>query len=346
MGFTSLALLWLWERKWLKANKVLRRVPGPLVAVLVGVALHELVAMQQPGLRLGVEHLVKLPLTSGPIDALRLLQFPDWRGLAVFATWKAGVTLAIVASLESLLSLTAVDKLDPMRRVSPPNRELIAQGAGNIVSGLLGGLPVTSVIVRSSANVDAGGQSQLSAMLHGLWLVLSVLFLAPLLNHIPLSSLAAILIFTGYKLAKVELFQTHFKLGWNQFIPFVGTVVAIVFTDLLTGILIGMAVGVVFLVRSNFGRPVLVVNDGDRHLVRLRRHVSFFAKPRLKETLRHLPDNSHVYLDLHQADFLDNDVLDVIAEFKLESLIRGIKLEISDTRADPAQRLKPQGRLT
>lgn len=196
-----------------------------------------------------------------------------WKDVLITA-----ITIALVASIETLLSIEAVDNIDPDRRITPTNRELKAQGIGNMVSGLLGGLPITSVIVRSSANVAAGGKSKLSTIAHGILLLLSVLFIPKLLNLIPLAALAGILIFTGYKLAKIKLFKEHFNAGLNQFIPFVITILAILFTDLLIGILIGLVAGVYYVLKSNFKKAILLIEDDGRYLIRFRRNVTFFKQ--------------------------------------------------------------------
>jgi len=234
----------------------------------------------------------------------------------------------LVASLETLLSIEAVDKLDPYNRRTPTNRELKAQGIGNLISGLLGGLPITSVIVRSSANVNAGGKTRLSTMIHGFLLLSSVLFIPGLLNMIPLSALAAILIATGYKLAKPALFREFHRKGWDQLIPFVVTIVAILLSDLLIGILIGMAVSLFFLLRSNFRSAVMIVHDENKYLVRFRKDVSFLNKPIVKGRLETVPENSFVLIDITRADFIDKDVIDTINEFMQHAELKNIKVEI------------------
>jgi MFS superfamily sulfate permease-like transporter len=242
------------------------------------------------------------------------------------------LTIALVASLETLLSIEAVDKLDPYNRTTPTNRELKAQGVGNLVSGLLGGLPVTSVIVRSSANVNSGGKSKLSTIFHGTLLLLSVLFIPDLLNKIPLSALAAILIFTGYKLAKPSIFKEFHQKGWDQIIPFVVTIITILLTDLLIGILVGIAVGLFFMIRSNFKSSVMVVNDKSKYLMRFRKDVSFLNKPIVKENLETVPENSYVLIDMTRADFIDKDIIDVINEFMHHAHLKNIKVEVKKSQ--------------
>ncbi len=221
------------------------------------------------------------------------------------------------------------------KRVSPTNRELRAQGIGNMVSGALGGLPVTSVIVRSSANVNAGGKSKLSAILHGILMLLCVLLIPGLLNKIPLSALAAILIFTGYKLAKIPMLKEFYKKGWDQFMPFIVTIVAILFTDLLVGIVIGIFVGLFFMVRSNFRSSVLMVNDNNNYLFRLRKDVSFLNKPLIKYKLESVPKNAYVIIDATRADFIDKDVIDVINEFLAHAHLKNIRVEVKKSLHKP-----------
>jgi MFS superfamily sulfate permease-like transporter len=239
-----------------------------------------------------------------------------------------GLTLALVASLESLLSIEAVDDLDPYKRVTPTNLELKAQGVGNIVSGLLGGLPVTSVIVRSSANVNAGAKSKVSTILHGALLLLSVAFIPQLLNLIPKAALAAILVFTGYKLAKPSLFKSFYAKGMNQFLPFIITIVAILTTDLLKGVLIGMGVGLYFIVKSNFKRAVLIVHDNNNYLFRLRQHVAFLNKGIIRKELEKVPENAYVIIDATKATFIDRDVAEEIEDYVLHAPLKKIKVEL------------------
>ena len=231
-------------------------------------------------------------------------------------------------SLETLLSLEAVDKLDPLKRFSPPNRELIAQGAGNIVSGMFGGLPVTSVIVRSSANVNSGAKTKISAIFHGILIFICVAFFPNILNLIPKAALAAILIFTGYKLAKVSLFKEYYAKGWEQFIPFLVTIIAIVRIDLLKGVLIGIACGIFYIIRSNFRTALFSIKDGDTYLIKMRKDVSFFSKPKLKNEFEKIPSNSKVMIDLSKAEFVDKDIIDTINEFILNSTEKAITVKV------------------
>ena len=264
---------------------------------------------------------------------LALLMSPDFSQWSNPAVYGAAATIAAVASLETLLNLEAVDKLDPQQRTSPPSRELLAQGIGNVASGLIGGLPVTSVIVRSSVNLNAGGRTKLSAIVHGLLLLISVAFLPTWLNLIPLSCLAAILLVTGFKLASPALIKQIWSEGRYQFIPFATTVVAIVLTDLLVGILIGLAISIGFILNSNMRRPIRRFVEkhlgGDVMHIELANQVSFLNRAALSKVLDELPRGGHVLLDANNTDYIDPDVLELIREFKEQSApIRGVEVSL------------------
>ena len=316
----------------MKAQKRLQGIPGPLIVVLVGTLINESFKLYQPDYALETKHLVGLPVAAGFGEFVSFFTFPNLQYLKNPDVWMTGVTIAIVASLETLLGIEAVDKLDSFKRVTPPNRELKAQGLGNIVSGLLGGLPVTSVVVRSSANVSAGAKTKMSSIFHGAFMLLCVVFIPSILNKIPLSALAAILIFTGYKLAKVSLFKEFFQKGWDQFMPFVITIVAILATDLLIGILVGIGVGLFYMVRSNFRSSVLIVNDDNKYLFRLRKDVSFLNKPIVKKKLEEVPKNAFVLIDATRADFIDKDVIEEINNFMVHAHLKNIKVEIKKSQ--------------
>ncbi len=332
IGAVALSILILWEQKFMKAQKRLQGIPGPLVVVLAGTLINEGFKLYQPDYALETRHLVGLPIAAGFGEFVSFFTFPNLHYLKNPEVWMTGVTIAIVASLETLLGIEAVDKLDPFKRVTPPNRELKAQGLGNIISGLLGGLPVTSVVVRSSANVSAGAKTKMSSIFHGALLLLCVAFIPSILNKIPLSALAAILIFTGYKLAKVSLFKEFYQKGWDQFMPFVITIVAILATDLLIGILIGIGVGLFYMVRSNFRSSVLIVNDENKYLFRLRKDVSFLNKPIVKKKLEEVPKNAFVLIDATRADFIDKDVIEEINNFIVHAHLKNIKVKIKKSQ--------------
>jgi len=301
--------------------------------------------MNQPRYALETKHLVTLPVANGIGSFFSFFTFPGIRFLNNADVWITAVTLAIVASLETLLGIEAVDKLDPLKRVSPPNRELKAQGIGNIISGLIGGLPLTSVVVRSSANVSAGAKTKVAAIMHGVLLLLCVMFIPTLLNKIPLSALAAVLIFTGYKLAKVSLFKEFFQKGWDQFVPFVVTIAAILLTDLLVGIIVGIIVGLFFMVRSNFRSSVFVVNDRNHFLIRFRKDVSFLNKPIVKKKLEDVPENAYVLIDATRADFIDKDVIEEVNNFLCHAHIKNIKVEIKKSTHKPMHLLFQQPKM-
>jgi len=330
IGGVCLAVYFLWEK--IVANKTgfIKLIPAPLLVVLIGVGLNSL--FQGNGSALQGEHLVIIPQASNAGEFLSFFKRPDWSVISSPAVWMTGVTLALVASLESLLSIEAVDDLDPYQRVTPTNRELKAQGVGNIVSGLLGGLPVTSVIVRSSANVNSGAKTKMSTILHGSLLLLCVAFIPAILNLIPKAALAAILIFTGYKLAKPSLFMNFYKKGWDSFLPFVITIVAILATDLLKGVIIGIGVGLFFAFRSNFRSAVFVVNDQNKFLFRLRKDVSFLNKAIIKRKLEEVPEGSYVFIDTTRADYIDRDVVETIEDFMIAAPLKNIEVELRKSR--------------
>ena len=322
----SLFIQIVWDKVLVKKGRIFQLIPAPLVVVIAAVFIYKLA--QSQGITLQEDQMVNLPIAVSATQFFTFFTLPDFNGFSNAAVWTTAFTLAIVASLETLLNIEAADNLDPYQRVTPTNRELKAQGIGNIVSGLLGGLPVTSVVVRTSANVNAGAKTKFSAIAHGILLLLSVAFIPGLLHMIPLSALAAILIYTGYKLAKPSIFKSFYKKGFDQFVPFFITVVAIIFTDLLIGILIGIAVGLFFVLRSNFRTALFVVNDNNKYLFRLRKDVSFLNKPILKSKLEEVPANAYVLIDLSRADFVDKDVIEVINDFQHHAQLKNIRVEI------------------
>lgn len=330
IGMLSLGLLILWERVKPLKNSI---VPGPLVAVLTGVGIGVLLSGMGAGWQVDSSHLVQVPVADRLVDFLGFLQLPHFAALADPRVYTAAVTIALVASLETLLNLEAVDKLDPQKRSSPPNRELMAQGAGNMVSGLIGGLPLTSVIVRSSVNINAGGKTKLSALFHGLLLLLCVALVPGWLNLIPLSALAAVLIVTGFKLASPKLFRQMWAAGFEQFLPFVVTVVAILLTDLLVGILIGLGFSILFILRSNLRRPLHRRLErhvfGDVMHIELANQVSFLNRVALRNALAEAPRGGQVLIDARGTDYIDADVLSVIREFETETApVHGIGVSL------------------
>ncbi|SJZ67468.1 SulP family inorganic anion transporter [Sediminibacterium ginsengisoli] len=332
IGGISLLLLMLWETEKIKRIKALKLVPGPLVVVLAGTLINEYLRGSGAASALETKHLVTLPVAENISSFFSFFTFPDVSFLKNPDVWTSAITLAIVASLETLLGIEAADKLDPLKRVTPTNRELKAQGLGNIVSGMIGGLPLTSVVVRTSANISSGAKSKMSTILHGLFLLLCVMLVPTLLNKIPLSALAAVLIFTGYKLAKVSLFKAFYKKGWDQFIPFVVTIAAILLTDLLVGILIGLGVGLFFMIRSNFRSSVFVVNDNNNYLIRFRKDVSFLNKAIVKRKLEDVPGNASVIIDATRADFIDKDIIEEVNNFLCHAHLKKIRVEVKKSQ--------------
>ena len=280
------------------------------------------------------DKLVQLPVANSAAGFIGQFTLPDFSAFGNYHVYVVAITIAIIASLESLLSVEAADKLDPYKRNTPTNRELKAQGLGNLVSGLIGGLPLTAVIVRSSANINAGAKTKLSAIFHGFLLLLSVIGLASVLNKIPLSCLAALLLVVGYKLAKVSLFRSMYKMGWYQFLPFITTVIAIQFSDLLKGIAIGMAVSVFFILRNNYKRSYFFHkeehHEGEKIIIQLAEDITFLNKGSIALTLGHLPDNSSVLIDGSKSHNIDVDVLEIIHDFKSTTALKKIRLELKN----------------
>ncbi|MET0322575.1 MAG: SulP family inorganic anion transporter [Duganella sp.] len=313
----------------------LKWLPAPLFVVAFAIALNALFAALAPALAITATHLVDLP-SIDLADPAALLQLPDWRHLGNVDVWLVGATIAIVASLETLLNVEAVDKVDPLKRETPPNRELLAQGVGNLLAGLVGGLPVTSVIVRSTVNVQSGNRTKASAVLHGVFLLAGVLLLSPVLNMIPLAVLAAILITTGYKLANVAVFREMYGKGGTQFMPFLITVVAIVATDLLTGVVIGLAAGLFYLLRSNFRNPYSIqqykLHIGDVIKMQLPNQVSFLNKATIKDALWGIPAGSQVVIDAAGTDYIDHDALEVIEDYRTVAAERDVQLSVVGLR--------------
>ncbi|MCC7051870.1 MAG: SulP family inorganic anion transporter [Gemmatimonadaceae bacterium] len=319
----SLAILFGWPKtplakvSWLSA---------PLVVVVVATVLALLFA-GVPSLALLPTHLVQIPL-GNPGELFAALPRPEIGALLKPATWVAGVTIAIVGSIETLLSLQAIDRLDPLKRRSAPDRELLAQGVTNAVSGFLGGLPVTAVIVRGGANVAAGGRERLSALTHGVLLLVALLFAGPLLNRIPLAALAAILIHVGLKLCAPALFRSQYRLGMNQFAPYVLTIVAILATDLLKGVIAGIVFGIFFVLRQNSRGAIVAAPDADgTNRVRFRRDGTFISKPVLVGMLETVKDGERVVID-GTGEFVDHDVKEVLAEFVERAHDRNIRVEL------------------
>ena len=330
IGLVSLSLLYLWERPLIKRSAFTGILPGALIAVILGVLLNIVFKNFFPALEVSPEHLVSIPEISSLTALGNELQFPDFSFLLNKEVLITAFTIAMIASLETLLSIEAIDKLDPARHRTPYNRELKAQGVGNIIAGFLGGIPMTAVIVRGSTNISAGGKTKASAFLHGFFLLGSVLLIPHILNLIPLSALAAVLLSVGYKLTKPKLFKAQWKLGKEQFIPFMVTIVAILFTDLLIGIIIGMSVGVYFILKANYSTPYFFsVEESADHKsikVHLSEHVTFLNKANITLFLEKLPENCTVEIDGDNAHYIDYDVLEAIYDFQETAREKNIKM--------------------
>ena len=331
VSIVSIAILLLWESVLSKKHKIFTWIQGPFVAVIVGIILTYLFDAKILPFALSAEHLVNIPVASSLSDFFNQFTFPDFSQLRSPNVYVVAFTLAIVASLETLLCVEATDKLDPNKNVTPTNRELKAQGIGNIISGLIGGLPVTQVIVRSSANITFGGKTKLSTILHGCFLLICVLTIPPVLNKIPLATLACILFVVGYKLAKPSLFVDMYRMGWDQFVPFTVTVAAIVLTDLLKGIGIGMIVAVFYILRNHYRNAYsleLLSKDNGKSSFKmlLAEEVSFLNKGNILRTLNELPEGSSVLVDGSNTKVIDHDVIDVIRNFMITGARRNIKV--------------------
>jgi MFS superfamily sulfate permease-like transporter len=330
IGLISLILMFLSEAKWYKKSW-LSILPMPLLVVLIGILL-SLSFDKTAQLNIDKEHFVEMPVISNLNELLAVLVRPNFDLIYQSKFWIVVITLAVVASLETLLSIEAVDKLDTQKRHTNTNRELIAQGIGNILCGLLGALPVTSVIVRSSANINAGARSKFSSIFHAILLLLSFIFIPTLLMLIPKAALAGILIFTGYKLAKISLFKDQYKRGIDQFIPFSVTIAVMLATDLLKGVLVGLAVAIVFIIRNNirstFEFRQEFLNDQLHYIVRLPQQVTFFNKGFLLDYLTKLDDKSTIIIDGSINKLIDNDVKDVLNDFLITAKDKNIKVEL------------------
>ena len=319
IGLISLAVLFAWDRiQFLKKSSV----PSPLLVVFLGLCLATLFRRMGPPWAIQPNHLVQVPILSGLAEFWAETATPAWERLGEAKIYAAALTIAVVASIETLINTEAVEKIDPLKRSINSNRELVAQGCGNITSGLLGGLPVTSVIVRSSVNVTSGARTKLATIFHGTLLAVCVMLAPSLLNQIPLACLAAILIHTGLKLASPSVFRRMWRMGLNQFLPFVVTVVAIVTTDLMIGVGIGFLTSIAFILWSNMRHPLRQVRE--KHLgaevlrIELANQVSFLNKAALSETLDRVPPQGHVLLDARQTDYIDPDVLEMIRDYETE----------------------------
>ena len=336
IAIIALVILLLWSTVLSSKGKIFTLIQGPLVAVGVGI-LYFIFTQDSAVFGISNKHLVSVPIPDSFDMFLGQFSTPNFSGITNPAIWVTAFTIALVASLETLLCVEATDKLDPLKRVTPTNKELVAQGAGNIVSGLIGGLPVTQVIVRSSANIQSGGKTKMAAIIHGFLLLIAVVAIPTLLNKIPLSVLASILLIVGYKLAKPSLFKQMYQLGWKQFVPFAVTVVGIVFTDLLVGIALGLSVGVVvILIKSYQNSHFLHMEDKSNGVIKVKmtlaEEVTFFNKGAILKELESLPRDSSLELDVTKTRYLDNDIIEILEDFQEKAQNRNIFIRLISER--------------
>ena len=335
----SLTLLITWEQVLAPRWKLFKLIPGPLAAVMVGMLLNTLMQRGTVPWAPDAHQLVAIPEPASVREFFAQFSRPDFSVLSNANVYVIAVVLALIASIETLLCVEATDRLDPQKRITPTNVELKAQGLGNIVSGLLGGLPVTQVIVRSSANIAFGGRTKLSAILHGVLILVSVATIPQVLNLIPLATLASILLIVGYKLAKPALFAQMYRHGWEQFLPFVATVVGILATDLLRGIGIGLAVAVAIVLRHNLRNPFMMSQHAPgspEYRIVLAEEVSFLNKGRILQQLQLIPEHSQLLIDGTQSKVIDFDVLEILRDFRASAAARNIAVDIRGITLTPS----------
>ncbi|MCX6215527.1 SulP family inorganic anion transporter [Spirosoma sp.] len=332
ISLTALLILIGWDRLSRKEIRFFQIVPAALVVVLVGVGLNEIFGQYLPGWYLGdsSDHLVRIPVLATGNSLSSVLDFTDFSIFGDTRIYVIAVTIALVASLETLINLEAIDRIDPLRRVSSGSRELLAQGVGNILSGFLGGLPMTSVVIRTSTNVYSSGKTRLSTIIQGVLLMVSVLIAGTVINHIPLASLAAFLIVIGYRLARPRIFIAMYQEGVSQFIPFIVTVLGILFTNLLIGILVGLVVGYLFVLRTNSQSSYRVIRDGKNVLIKFQKDVYFLSKPELKDTLRSFKPGDSILVDGRYANFIDRDIYALLVDYALTARTLGINYELRE----------------
>jgi len=325
IAVASLIVMILLQRPFAKKWAI---IPAPLVVVLLGIGLQRLFALTNSTLQLKTSQLVNIPH-----NIFENIRFPRFSELGSNpGIWQTGIVIGVLASLETLLCIEGIDKLDRHNRITPVNREMMAQGIGNIFCGLLGAIPITAVVVRGAANIDAGAHTKLSAITHGVFILLTVLLIPSLINTIPYASLAAILLVTGYNLTKPKLFVNMWSLGWKQFLPFVITIVVILLTDLLKGVSIGLLLSVYFIIQNNFRSEYNIIKTQqqgiDSYLIKLNTNVTFLNKVNLKKTLDEVPEYSNLTIDGSECQFVDYDILEIISEYRSKAHDRHIDLRL------------------
>lgn len=327
----SILILVMWSTPAVRRITWTNFVPAPLIVVMIGIGLNLLFAAYIPGLEIRETHLVNLGGFDSFGSLSELMMFPDFTGLSNPRVYRIALTLALVASIESLLSVEATDKMDPYRRITPLNTELKAQGFSNFISGLMGGLPITAVIVRSSANVMAGAKTRASAILHGIFLFVVVGLIPAYIQMIPLACLAGILLIVGFRLNSFSIYRETFKKGIDQFLPFLVTIVAILLSDLLIGISIGLLVSIFFVLKTNFKTSVILVNHDHQYLLKFTKDVSFVHKSSLRTALERVPPHASLIIDGTRSQFLDTDIVETIEDFIRSAPARSIHVEIKKT---------------
>lgn len=334
IALTSLAILFLWEQPFMKKHRFFQLFQGALIAILAAVLINQGLQSFYPELALSGNHLVMIPVLNNAGDLLSQLHFPDFSLLNNPAVYLAALAIAVVASLKTLLSVEAVDKMDPYKRVTPTNRELIVQGIGNACSGLIGGLPMAQVVVRSSIGIQSGARTKATGIICGLLLLFAVIFIPTMINKIPLASLASVLLVVGYKLIRPKVFTTMYKAGMYHFIPFCVTILGMIFTDLLIGLVIGLISALFSILLENY-KSAFYFNEshiGNKTILRLSEHISFLNKANIQQTLEQLPDHSEVVIDATRSKYIDYDVFEIIENFKIEAQRKHIKLTIENLR--------------
>ncbi|PPK72109.1 carbonic anhydrase [Methylobacter tundripaludum] len=334
IALTSLAILFLWEQPFMKKHRFFQLFQGALIAILAAVLINEGLQSFYPELALSGNHLVMIPVLNNAGDLLSQLHFPDFSLLNNPAVYLAALAIAVVASLKTLLSVEAVDKMDPYKRVTPTNRELIVQGIGNACSGLIGGLPMAQVVVRSSIGIQSGARTKATGIICGVLLLFAVIFIPTMINKIPLASLASVLLVVGYKLIRPKVFTTMYKAGMYHFIPFCVTILGMIFTDLLIGLVIGLIFALFSILLENY-KSAFYFNEshiGNKTILRLSEHISFLNKANIQQTLEQLPDYSEVVIDATRSKYIDYDVFEIIENFKIEAQRKHIKLTIENLR--------------